>query len=83
MFWYNRYLESQNNSFLKKGKVFVLYGPRRVGKTELVKKLISGFEGKIYVGSGDNFELREILSSQRLNKISTFLGNYELIFGLG
>ncbi|MBT3382501.1 MAG: ATP-binding protein [Prolixibacteraceae bacterium] len=80
MFWYNRYLESQNNSFLKKGKVFVLYGPRRVGKTELVKKLISGFEGKIYVGSGDNFELREILSSQRLNKISTFLGNYELIF---
>lgn len=82
MIWYKRYLEFEgdNIQFSKKGKVFILYGPRRVGKTELIKKLLSNFEGKMYSGTGDSLELREILSSQQLNKISTFLGNYELVF---
>lgn len=82
MIWYKRYLEFEgdNLQFSKKGKVFILYGPRRVGKTELIKKLLSNFEGKMYSGTGDSLELREILSSQQLNKISTFLGNYELVF---
>lgn len=78
--WYKRYLEDQNYSFLKPGKVFVLYGPRRVGKTELLKKLISYFEGEKYLGTGDNLELREILSTQRLNSITTYFGKYDLIF---
>lgn len=78
--WYNRYLESQTNSILKKGKVFVLYGPRRVGKTELIKKVISGFEGKIYSGSGDNQELRELLSAQKLNQLQIAFGNYQILF---
>lgn len=82
MIWYKRYLEFEgdNFQFSKKGKVFILYGPRRVGKTELIKKLLLNFEGKMYSGTGDSLELREILSSQQLNKISTFLGNYELVF---
>lgn len=80
MDWYKRYLENQQNSFMKKGKVFVLYGPRRVGKTELLKKLISTFEGNIYSGTGDNLELREILSSQKLSKITTHFGKYNLVY---
>ncbi len=80
MNWYERYLENQNNSFLKRGKVFVLYGPRRVGKTELLKKLIAGFEGKKYSGTGNNLELREILSSPKLNSIITYFGKYDLVF---
>jgi predicted AAA+ superfamily ATPase len=80
MNWYERYLENQQNSFLNKGKVSVLYGPRRVGKTELLKKLISNFEGKVYTGTGDNLELREILSSQKLNILTTYFGKYDLVF---
>jgi predicted AAA+ superfamily ATPase len=80
MDWYKRYLEKAGNSFLNPGKVSVLYGPRRVGKTELLKKLISSFEGSIYSGTGDNLELREILSSQELSKITTNFSKYELIF---
>ncbi|HKI88654.1 MAG TPA: ATP-binding protein [Draconibacterium sp.] len=80
MKWYERYLEFYEEDFLKKGKVFILYGPRRVGKTELIKKYISDFNGKIYSGTGDNQELREILSSQRLSRITSFLGNYDLLF---
>lgn len=78
--WYERYLETQNNSFLKKGKVSVLYGPRRVGKTELLKKIIAGFSGEIYSGTGDNLELREVLSTQVLSNLTTRFSKYDLIF---
>jgi len=78
--WYKRYLETQNNSFLKKGKISVLYGPRRVGKTELLKKIISDFSGEIYNGTGDNLELREVLSTQVLSNLTTRFGKYDLIF---
>ena len=78
--WYSRFLESQSESILKKGKVFVLYGPRRVGKTELIKKMIAGFAGKIYSGSGDNMEVRELLSAQNLSQLQTAFGNYQMLF---
>lgn len=78
--WYNRYLEKQTASVFKGGKVFVLYGPRRVGKTEVIKKLIGGFDGRIYSGTGDNQEVRDLLSSQKLRQLQTALGNYQLLF---
>lgn len=67
--WYNRYLEKQTATVFKGGKVFVLYGPRRVGKTEVIKKLIGGFNGRIYSGTGDNQEVRDLLSSQKLSQL--------------
>ncbi len=78
--WINRYYEESEDILLKKGKVFVLFGPRRVGKTMLIEKLISKFKGNIYIGTGDNFDLLEILSSQSLTKIKSALGKYDLIF---
>jgi len=78
--WYNRYLEKQTAAVFKAGKVFVLYGPRRVGKTEVIKKLISGFDGKIYSGTGDNQEVRDLLSGQKLSQLQTAFGNYQLLF---
>lgn len=78
--WLNRYYEQNSKQLLQNGKVFVLLGPRRVGKTELIKKMISNFSGKVFSGTGDNLDLREVLSSQRLQKIKSALGSYDLIF---
>ena len=78
--WLNRYYENTDEKLLQKGKVFVLMGPRRVGKTEFIKKLISRFDGKVFSGTGDNLDLREVLSSQRLQRINSALGSYDLIF---
>jgi predicted AAA+ superfamily ATPase len=80
MRWYNRYLENQEQLIFKTGKVFVLYGPRRAGKTELIRKIVAKIDCKKYAGTGDNLELREILSSQRLTKIASFFRSYELLF---
>jgi predicted AAA+ superfamily ATPase len=78
--WYNRFYENTEEKLLQKRKVFVLTGPRRVGKTELIKKLISVTNGKVFSGTGDNLDLREVLSSQRLQRINSVLGSYDLIF---
>lgn len=78
--WYTRFYEDLAGSLLVPGKVMVLYGPRRVGKTELVRAMISSFKGKIYSGTGDNQELRDLMESQQLSKISTLLGSYDLVF---
>jgi uncharacterized protein len=78
--WFNRHFEKQTTNILKKGKVFVLYGPRRVGKTELIQKLIENSKETRFIGTGDNLEVREILSSQRLSQLKAALGSYQLIF---
>ena len=78
--WYTRFYEKMSSSLFEPGKVLVFYGPRRVGKTELVRAMISSYKGKIYKGTGDNQELRVLLESQQLTKISSLLGSYDLIF---
>lgn len=78
--WFNRFFEKSTDTILKKGKVFVLEGPRRVGKTELVNKMLSSFNGKIFSGTGDDMLVREILSSQSLQAIISNFESYDLIF---
>ena len=78
--WIDRYYEQKADEIIKKGKVLVILGPRRVGKTELVKKMIVGFKGSVFSGTGDNLDLREVLSSQRLQTIKAAFNKFDLIF---
>lgn len=78
--WLKRFYEDSEELLLQKAKVFVLFGPRRVGKTKLIESLISNFDGEAFSGTGDNLDLRELLSSQRLQKINTAFDRYDLIF---
>ncbi len=60
--WYNRIYETKN-AYLKKGKVNLMYGPRRVGKTSLIKQLLKDITKKVVIGDGEDNQLRKILSS--------------------
>jgi uncharacterized protein len=77
--WIKRYYEDKMDALLKKGKVLVIYGPRRVGKTSLIEKFLSKYKGKKYLGIGDDIVLRNLLSSEDLNLIKTSFSNYKLI----
>ncbi|MDH5603622.1 MAG: ATP-binding protein [Cyclobacteriaceae bacterium] len=80
MSWIERYPESIMEKLVVPGKVAVLYGPRRTGKTSLIEKYVRE-QTKIsyFAGTGDDITLREILSSQNKELIiSTFRG-YNLI----
>lgn len=77
--WYKRVYESMPD-FLVKGKVNLVYGPRRVGKTSLIEKLIEHPELKIFIESGDDIQLRKILSSEDKTLIVNTFRGYDIVF---
>lgn len=64
---------------LKANKVLIIYGPRRVGKTTLLKNFLSKTDLKYKLDSGDNIRTQEVLSSQDFSKIQDYVAGYELI----
>ncbi len=67
------------NNLLKKQKVLVIYGPRRVGKTTLLQEFLKQTKLKYKLDSGDNIKTQEILSSQDFDQILSYAHGYELI----
>lgn len=78
--WIVRTLNSKANVSLKKGKVLALYGPRRTGKTTFLRKIVAEFPGKVFVGTGDDIEVRNLVASQNLSLLKASFANYDLIF---
>lgn len=66
-------------SLVKPGKVLVIYGARRVGKTTILKKFLSQTELKYKLDSGDNIRTWEIFSSQDFSQIIPYAEGYDLI----
>ena len=75
---YNR-IYGDLQKLLQKGKVTVLYGPRRVGKTTLVEHFIKNSNLKCKFVSGDNIDVRNVLSSQSSKTIGKYIEGYELL----
>lgn len=66
-------------SLLKPGKVLVIYGPRRVGKTTLLKEFLDKTGKKYKLDSGDNVKTQETMRSQDFDRILPYAAGYELI----
>ena len=80
MEWITRSLESQFDSILQEGKVLVISGARRVGKTSVIEKLLKNRNRKIFAGTGDDIDLRSILSSENKTRIITSFKGYDIVF---
>jgi len=65
--------------YIKPGKVLVLYGARRVGKTTLLKKFLEQTKLKYRLDSGDNIRIQQLLSSQDFKLIGEYVAGYDLI----
>jgi len=62
---------------LEPGKVLVIYGPRRVGKTFLLQKLVRDEfvkKEKLAFFKGDSRTVQDNLSSQNSQKLISFIG---------
>ncbi|NOY50577.1 MAG: ATP-binding protein, partial [Chlorobi bacterium] len=77
--WISREYE-RDSGYLKAGKVNLLYGPRRVGKTALIKKLLEKQKTKMFIGDGDDIQLRSLLGSEDKTRILSALQDYDYIF---
>ena len=61
------------------GKVVVIYGPRRVGKTTLITEFLRNYDGNYFLGTGEDRILREILESEDIKLIKSHFANYSLV----
>ncbi len=66
-------------ALLSPNKVLVIYGPRRVGKTTLLKELLDSTSLKYRFDSGENIRVQEIISSTDFEKIKEYVGENELL----
>ncbi len=74
-----RKIETKIREKLFKNKVIIIYGARQVGKTTLVKKILTSFGDR---GRYLNCELRSVqqgLEELEAEKLKSYLGNYQLI----
>ncbi|WP_457570871.1 AAA family ATPase [Desulfovulcanus sp.] len=77
--YYDARLVKEKNGLLKPGRVLVVYGPRRAGKTTLLQRYIQNFEGKVFYGIGEDRILQDIFASQSVARISSAFTGYDLI----
>lgn len=71
---------------LTPGKVIVLYGARRVGKTTLIKNFIARYRteypmeaDRVLSVNGDDIVVRDYLGSQSVEKLKSFVGQHTLL----
>lgn len=62
-------------------RITIIYGPRQVGKTTLVRTIIKKtFEKKILEINADDIDYTDILSSRSLKKIRHLTAGYDILF---
>lgn len=68
-------------NFITKGRVLIIYGPRRIGKTTITKKYFESFlkDGKSIYLVGDDIKLQELFNSLDRDKILDFASFYQNI----
>ncbi len=67
------------HKLLQKGKVVVIYGPRRCGKTTLLKAFLKSYKEKFLMVSGEDINVQNYLSSQNIEKLKNFVGEVKLL----
>ena len=77
------YIPQKQLANLKKavspGKVVVIYGARRTGKTTLLKKFLESTDEKFLFVNGDDIVVRQYLESQSTEKLRDFVGNHAML----
>jgi len=64
---------------LQPGKVLLIYGPRRVGKTTLLQSFLEKTSLRYKLDSGDNIRTQQVLSSQDFKQILPYAEGYDLL----
>ena len=64
---------TQLRSLVEPGKVIVIYGPRRVGKTTLIQRYFHQYDRNALVVTGEDINVRDYLESQSVSKLKNFV----------
>lgn len=67
------------NKLLIPQKAVIVYGPRRCGKTTLLKEAAKHFKEKFLFVNGEDISVQEFLSSQSIEKLRGFVGENKIL----
>jgi predicted AAA+ superfamily ATPase len=67
------------SDYLKENQVLLIYGPRRVGKTTLIRDYLASTSLSYKLSSGDNYSIQKLFSSRQFDQLLEFAHGYELI----
>ena len=70
---------SNLEKYIVPGKVLIIYGPRRAGKTTLIRQYLETTRWKYKLDSGDNMQTQHILGSQDFSQILQYAEGYDLL----
>jgi len=79
MTWITRNYEKEFENLLNTPKVLVIHGPRQVGKSSLVNRMLLK-KKQVFKGDGNDLHLRELLESMVLSRIKSAFQGYEIVF---
>lgn len=65
-------------TLIQPGKVLILYGPRRVGKTTLIKKFLEKEANALFV-TGEDIFIQRHLSTSSIDQLEAFIGEHTLL----
>ncbi len=67
--------------YQEEGRILMIYGPRRIGKTTLLKKYLDGLPSAISkkYDTGDDIELQSLFNGQIRSKILEYSSPYDVI----
>lgn len=73
-----RYIHNDIQDRLFRGKTFILYGPRQVGKTTLLDMLFHGREDVLFL-NGDEPDVRELLGGATSTRLRSVIGSHRIV----
>jgi len=79
MKYIDRSLEELVKKYLQPNKVVVILGARRVGKTELIKRVLSEIKEKTMVLNGEDQDVQIALKDRSIRNYKQFLANTKLL----
>ncbi|MCC6413408.1 MAG: ATP-binding protein [Saprospiraceae bacterium] len=74
-----RMVENQILDRIFKGKVILLFGPRQVGKTTLVKRIIQSYQDTAMYFNGDEPDVQQLLRRKSSAELKAIIGSRTLV----
>ena len=75
----SRIVASAIDQYLFRGKAIILFGPRQVGKTTILRQLLETKPAEVLLLNCDEADVRELLTNATSTRLKAVVGNHRIV----
>lgn len=75
----SRIIATEIDRYLFQGKAIILFGPRQVGKTTILKRLLEERREEVLLINCDEADVRELLTNTTSTRLRVIIGNHRIV----